>query len=527
MGERTLRHAFERAVRNHPDEVFLSDDHGRTYTFTQSWERSLRIAAGLHAHGVGHQRTVAMLLDNSLDIVHSFFGIGLGGMIEIPINTAYKGRFLSHLLNDSEASLLIIESDYIERLDLVAADLTSLRTVVVRGDLGAADVLRDRFEVVPLEELETHGAGEPAAADAADIVAYMYTSGTTGLSKGVVTTHAQAYTYSTREDRARPVPEAGDKILASLPLFHLAGQWFGVYQALIQQVPCVIGPRFAPTTYWDTVRAHGITSTVMLGAVAEMLFQQPPDPRDADNPMNLVIMAPLASDIKGFCSRFDVEAEAGFGMSEVGLILVSPHETLVGGEAGFARDMYDFRIVDEAGHDVEPGAVGELWVRPHDPLLSMQRYHNLPEKTAETMIDGWIRTGDAFRVDDEGRYFFIDRMKDSLRRRGENISSFEVESTINEFPDVYESAVVAVPADLVEDEILAVVAPHAGRTIDPVELSEFLIERLPYFMVPRFLRFVDVLPKTPTQKIQKNILRATGTGPDVWDRQAAGISTRR
>jgi crotonobetaine/carnitine-CoA ligase len=258
-----------------------------------------------------------------------------------------------------------------------------------------------------------------------------------------------------------------------------------------------------------------------------MLFQRPPGPRDADNPMKLVIMAPLASDIKGFCSRFDVEAEAGFGMSEVGLILTSTHDMLVGGEAGFPRDMYELRIVDESGQDVPPGDVGELWVKPNDPLLSMQRYHNLPDKTAETIIDGWIRTGDAFRADDEGRYFFTDRMTDSLRRRGENISSFEVESAINEFPAVYESAVVAVPAELVEDEILAVVAAHPGHTVDPVELSEFLIDRLPYFMVPRFLKFVDELPKTPTQKIQKNVLRESGTGPDVWDRQAAGISTRR
>ena len=212
-------------------------------------------------------------------------------------------------------------------------------------------------------------------------------------------------------------------------------------------------------------------------------------------------------------------------MSEIGAVMNGPPETVIGGECGFAREGYELRLVDDAGADVPTGAVGELWVRPEDPRLVMRGYHGLPEKTAEVLVDGWVHTGDAFRQDAAGRFFFSDRMKDALRRRGENVSSFEVERVINEHPDVYESAVVAVPSALTEDDIKAVVVPRPGRTIDPRELTAFLVDRLPYFMVPRYLDFRSELPKTPTQKVHKHVLRDSGT--TGWDREAAGIAVRR
>jgi crotonobetaine/carnitine-CoA ligase len=166
-------------------------------------------------------------------------------------------------------------------------------------------------------------------------------------------------------------------------------------------------------------------------------------------------------------------------------------------------------------------------VRAEDPRVVMRGYHNLPEKTAETLVDGWVHTGDAFRTDAEGRFYFSDRMKDALRRRGENVSSFEVERVINEHPDIYESAVVAVPSELSEDEIKAVVVPREGHTIEPEGLTHFLVDRLPYFMVPRYLEFSSGLPKTPTQKIHKHLLRESGLAGHIWDREAAGIVLRR
>jgi crotonobetaine/carnitine-CoA ligase len=506
-----------------PDDVAQTDAQGNV-TFRQSYERSLRLAAAFVELGVAHQQPVALLLDNSLDAVHAWQGLGLGGFVEVPVNTAYKGRFLSHVLNDSGARVLVVEDHYVERIAAVAGELTALDTLVVRGDLTSARS-PPGLRVLPFAELESYGTVEPAAGDAAELMAIMYTSGTTGLSKGVLISHAHAYTYASREHQDRPA--AGDRALVVLPLFHLAGQWYGVYQSLIHRIPCRIEPGFSPSRYWDVVRAHGITFTIALGAIAELLQQQPSTASDADNPLELVVMAPLATDIDGFRSRFGVQAAAVYGMSEIGCVLDGPPDTIVGGEAGFARDEYTLRLVDEAGEDVPVGRIGELWVRPDDPRLVMRGYHNLPEKTAETLVDGWVHTGDAFRQDDAGRFYFSDRMKDALRRRGENISSFEVERVINEFPAVFESAVVGVPSELTEDEIKAVVVARPGIAVDPVALTEFLVERLPYFMVPRYLEFRDELPKTPTQKVHKHLLRDGGVGADVWDREAAGIVLRR
>ncbi|XP_021300481.1 uncharacterized protein LOC110428885, partial [Herrania umbratica] len=372
-------------------------------------------------------------------------------MVEVPVNTAYKGDFLAHVLNDSRASTLVVEDAYVERIARVAGDLTALRTLVVRGDPAAAEGLPLR--VVGLDEVVSAAPLPAVDVDAGELAALGYTSGTTGRSKGVMISHAHAYTYASREDQDRP--RRGDRMLVTLPLFHIAGLWFGVYQGLIHRCRVVLEPGFSVSRFWPTVREHDITVTVMLGAMAELLGQAEAASDDADNPLELAIMAPLASDVVGFAERFGIDLAAVYGMSEIGCVLVGPPDSVVGGECGFARPGYDLALVGPDGAEVPTGAVGELWVRPEDPRLVMRGYHGLPEKTAETMVEGWVHTGDAFRRDEHGRFFFADRMKDALRRSGENVSSFEVERVVNEHPDVGESAVVAVPSDLAEDEIKA------------------------------------------------------------------------
>jgi crotonobetaine/carnitine-CoA ligase len=508
-----------------PDAEAHIDTHGRSYTFQESFDRAMRLAAGLRSHGADNGDRVALFLDNSLDFVHLWLATGLTGPIEVPINTAYKGTFLTHVLNDSAAEILVTESKYLGRVLAVADELEHLRVVVVRGDDPVPNRLTDKFTVVALSSLEDHGAASAQDQKPDGVIAYMYTSGTTGTSKGVVITQAHAYTYSSREDSARP--DLTDRYLVTLPLFHISAQWYGVYQALIAGVPCVVAPGFSPSKYWNLVPEHGITYTLMLGAMAELLQQQPPSVTDTDNPLDYTVMAPLASDVSGFSKRFGVATEASYGMSEIGCVFIGRPETIVGGEVGFPREGYDFRLVDAAGGDTPVGEVGELWIRPHERLSILKEYHNLPEKTAESFVDGWFKTGDAFRRDAEDRYYFSDRMKDTLRRRGENVSSFEVERVVNEHPAVYESAVVGVPSEMSEEEIKAVIVPRSGSEIDPEELTRFLIERLPYFMVPRFVQITDELPKTPTQKVQKNSLRDGDSYGAVWDREAAGIVVTR
>ncbi|HEY2223658.1 AMP-binding protein [Actinomycetospora sp.] len=523
--DRTLLAAVDRVLARDPDLVAQTDRDGE-WTFAAAVERSLRLGAGLATRGSGVDRPVALMLDNSLDGIHTWLGVVLTGGVEVPVNTAYKGRFLAHVLRDCGASVLVVEDTYLERIARIADEVPELHTLVVRGALEAATVLpRGRFRIVELAELDAAAAASPVRRGPGDLHAIMYTSGTTGLSKGVLVPHAQAYTYASREHQERP--HRGDRALVTLPVFHLAGQWYGVYQALIHGIGCVLEPGFSVGGYWDTVRRHRITVTTMLGAMAELLAQRAPAADDADNPLELAIMAPLAGDVEEFRRRFGVDLAAVYGMSEIGAVLDGPPETVVGGEAGFPREGYELRLVDVDGAEVAPGSIGELLVRAQVPHTVMAGYHGLPEETARVLHDGWVHTGDAFRTDDEGRFFFCDRMKDALRRRGENISSFEVERTVNEYPAVYESAVVAVPSALTEDDIKVVVVLQPDATLDPAELTAFLVDRLPYFMVPRYVEVAEALPKTPTHKVQKAVLRDAGIGSATWDREAAGIRVTR
>lgn len=523
VSHRTLVHAFERALSQVPDKTAYVEADGTEWSYADTRLRSLRMAAGVEAVGVRRDETVALVLDNSFDFLCLAYGLGLTGRVQVPVNTAYKGDFLAHVLRDCGARVVVVEDTYAERLAQIADDVPTVEVVVVRGGPGQA-LSGTRFRVLTFEEWERSEPLEVVPVDAGDLMAIMYTSGTTGLSKGVEISHAHAYTYASREDAARP--RADDRILVMLPMFHLAGQWYGAYQSLIAMATCVIQPAFSVSRFWGWVRDFHITETVMLGAVAELLQQAEPRPDDADNPLTLAIMAPLASDVDRFRDRFGIEVGAVYGMSEIGAVMFADPDVVVPAEAGLARPGYELRLVDEKGDDVPDGVPGELLVRPESPLMVMRGYHGLPDKTAETLVDGWVHTGDIFKRDAEGHHFFVDRRKDALRRRGENISSFEVERVLNEFGPVHESAVVAVPADLGEDEIKAVVVPREGQEVDPVALTEFVSERMPYFMVPRYVEIVGELPKTPTQKIQKHLLRQP-VGDHVWDREAAGIRIDR
>lgn len=522
--QRTLPAAFARALASVPEKVAYIGHAGDEWSYRQIHDRSLAVAGGLLRLGVRRQQPVGIMLDNSLDFLHLVFGLGLTGRLQVPLNTAYKGDFLAHILNDSGAQVLVVEDHYVERLAQIADRLATLRQVVVRGGDGAA-LRATRFAVSTFDALPTGDPASPEPVSAQDLIAYMYTSGTTGASKGVEVSHAHAYTYSSREDSK--LPRSDDRILVALPMFHLAGQWYGAYQALIAQATCVIQPSFSVSKFWDWVRDFRITETVLLGAMAELLQQAAPRPNDADNTLRFAVMAPLASDFEGFRKRFDVEIGAVYGMSEIGAVMGSEPPNVVPGEAGIARHEYRLRLVDEAGNEVPDGTAGELWVLPESPLLIMRGYHGLPQKTAETIVDGWMHTGDIFRRDAQGHYYFMDRSKDALRRRGENVSSFEVERALNSYPDILESAVVAVASELSEDEIKAVVVAREGSTLDLVKLTHYMIERVPYFMVPRYFELIDELPKTPTQKIQKHLLRASGVNERVWDREAAGIKVTR
>ena len=400
-----------------------------------------------------------------------------------------------------------------------------LKNVFVRG--GRGEVLKGtRFHVETFESLLEATAASPYRSAAHDLQAYFYTSGTTGKSKGVRVPYAHAYTYASREDD--PNFSRDESALVVLPIFHLAGQLYGCYQALIGGNLSVLEPVFSVSRFWPLVREHNLSFTILLGTMAQMLYMQPPAADDADNPLKLVYMAPLVSDPKDFGKRFDVRVGAVYGSTECGAPVIGYPETVVGGECGYARKGFDIRLVDENDYEVPTGATGELVLRSEQPWMMSDGYLNRPDATLTMWRNQWLHTGDAFKRDETGRLFFVDRMKDALRRRGENVSSFEVESVINEFPAVAECAVIGVADELGEEEIKAVVVLKEGHPeLKHAELIEFLIPKMPYFMVPRYFEVLTELPKTPTLKIQKQPLRDVGVNDKTWDREKAGIKVNR
>ncbi|HMN70470.1 MAG TPA: AMP-binding protein [Rhodoblastus sp.] len=516
------RYVLERRAREHPDRPFLRLADGSVETYAAFGESVRSLAAGLAALGVKQGDTVQVWLPNTIDIVKVWFAINWLGAIYVPINTAYRGALLSHVLVNADASVLIAHGALLERL--VPIDRGRIRTIVVAGEGGVAidGVEQIAFHALPRDPSETPPLARPI--EPWDPQSIVYTSGTTGRSKGVVSSYAHMWHMAGAA--AYPMLGAEDSVLCFLPFFHIGGT-LPVMAMLHRGGSVGLGGDFSTDRFWSTVHATRATYTILLGVMSSFLSRLPPSDADRQHTLKNVTIIPLPNDAAEFAERFGVNVWTLYNMTELNTPIVSgPNPTAVG-TCGAARPGNELRIVNSNDIEVPPGAVGELIIRSDAPWALNSGYFKNPEAIAEAWRNGWFHTGDAFRRDEEGNYFFVDRMKDAIRRRGENVSSFEVEAEILAYPAVRECAVVAVANEVSEDDILAIVAPADGATIDPAALFEFLRARLAHFMLPRYVRILDALPRTPTQKIEKYVLRQQGLSPDTWDRERAGIHVRR
>ena len=517
LPERTFTAVIGRHVARQPDRPAVRDPQ-RALSYGALYEEALSVAAGSARLEVAAGEPVLLMMDNHLDAIVAWWALALTGRVEVPVNTAYKGSILVHVANNSGAGVIVLDEAYLPVLAEVAAQLPRLAHVVVRGEVGPAlrKALPAGLRVHPWAGLAGPRV-RPAELQPWDLMGIMYTSGTTGPSKGVRVTQAHAYGYAAPAVLGRALPE--DVSLVTLPLFHIGGQWAGVYNSLIAGGASVVLPRFSATTYWDDVRHYGCTYTLLLGAMANFLVQQPPREDDARHPMRQLLMVPVVPQLEAFQARFGIETVAtAYGLTEGSTALIAPQGRARPGAVGVPRPDFDVRLVDEHDMPVPRGRVGELLIRPHEPWSVMDGYHDMPEATVSAWRNQWLHTGDAFRIDEDGQYVFVDRMKDAMRRRGENVSSFEVEREIMEHPAVLEAAVVGVPSDATEDDILACVALRPGQSVTADALLDFLEARLPYFMVPRYVDFLPELPKTPTAKIRKQALRERGVTATCHDR---------
>jgi crotonobetaine/carnitine-CoA ligase len=520
LGERNLEAVLRTGAAEYPDRLAVRDRQA-AFSYGELWEDCLRVAGGFAALGVGRQDPVLLMLDNHIDFVRVWLGLVGGGGVEVPVNTAYLGSILSYVINQSGARVMVVEDRYLPRLLDVASDLVGLETVVVRGRAPDGPLA---WRTVALDEVLAGRAIDPVHLDPWDLHGIMYTSGTTGPSKGVRVTHAHAYGYASPS--AYGVATADDVAVVALPLFHIGGQWAGVYNALIAGGSAAVLDGFSASKFWDDIRAYGCTVGLLLGAMADFLIRQPQRLDDADNPFRVAVVVPLGAEPQVFAERFGVQVCTAYGSTEASAVIASGLERVVPRSCGIIRDGFDARLVDVNDLEVPVGQVGELVVRSREPWMLMDGYHQMPDATVRAWRNLWFHTGDAFYRDESGTFFFVDRLKDAIRRRGENVSSFEVEAEISHHPAVAECAVVGVESEHSEQEIKASVVLQPGAELSGEDLIGFLTGRLPYFMIPRYIEFRDELPKTPTQKIRKEALRAAGTEGN-FDAVAAGVAPAR
>jgi carnitine-CoA ligase len=517
-----LRYVLEKRAEQHPDKPFMRLPDGDAISYGAFRASVERAAAGLAALGVKQGDYVNVWLPNGVDMVRIWFAINWLGAVYVPINTAYRGNVLAHVIANGGAELMIVASDLVERLAHI--DRAQLRTLVVAG--GKEHAIPG-MEFVPLEKLDADPATLPPLKQPIepwDVQSIIYTSGTTGRSKGVLSSYTHMWHMTGVQ--AFPMLDETDCYLISLPFFHVGGT-LPIIAMLNRGGTVGMGGDFATEAFWPTVRATGATYTILLGVMSTFLSKRTPSPDEREHTLKKITMIPLPDDWRDFAERFGPTVWTLFNMTEVSVPIFSEPNPQAPGTCGKQRPGVDLRIVDVHDREVPVGEIGELIVRTDAPWALNSGYYKNPEATAQAWRNGWFHTGDGFRKDEHGNYFFVDRMKDAIRRRGENISSFEVEAEILTHPKIRECAVVAVPNEMAEDDVLAIVAPATGAAVDPLELLEFLKPRLAHFMLPRYVRIMTDLPRTPTQKVEKYVLRQQGLTSDTWDREKAGVKIRR
>lgn len=508
------------------DRTFLLTSE-REYSLGALDARATRLAHGIAGLGLKRGDTALVMLPNAVAFIEIWWALARLGVIQVPVNTAYRGSILRHVIVDSGSDLMIVAPEFLERLADIAGELTGLKRLVLAEPAAVPQPLAAGRDILSLDALymEPQSALPPGPTER-DLMAVMYTSGTTGPSKGVMVTHAHAYHYALAGVDLMALG-LDDVYYAPLPLFHIAGQWNVIYAALIAGARVGLPFPFRPERFWAEVAAYGATTTFLLGAMASLLHRQPPSPRDAETPLAKALIVPQLPEAVEFERRFALRATTTYGSTEANVPVKAHFDLADPKVCGRARDeLYELRIVDERDEEVPPGVAGELTIRAKRPWILMAGYWNHPEWTTAAWRNLWLHTGDSLMRDAAGNYYFVDRLKDAIRRKGENISSMEVENEILAHPAVLECAVFPAAAEGGEDEVMAVVVPKPGETLDPAALVRFLAPRMPHFMVPRYVELADDLPKTPTGKIQKFPLRERGPGPKTWDRERAGLSLK-
>ncbi|MCY3616240.1 MAG: AMP-binding protein [Acidimicrobiaceae bacterium] len=517
-------------VQEHPDQVVLDFD-GNLWTWAELVEAAEGLAGGLAATGVAAGNVVCHMSPNHPEAVVTMLALLRLGAVECPVNAGLRGEQLAHVLNHSGARMLILDRSLADRVAEQLPAAPDVTTVVQRGPgLTAGPIAAARTvpaDVAVLDYEELRGSGEkpppfkpPEPGDPMNII---YTSGTTGPAKGAVLPQA----FPIEQARIK-IEQWGltdeDVMFSALPLYHVNARFSTLGTALVVDGRAALVSRFSASTFWDQVRAAGATEVGVVGAVSSILLRQEPGPADRDHAVRMMHgAAGIPMDRRAdFEERFGLRLVTGFAMTETGhFSTTSPDDPMRYRASGRPVPQYEVAVVDANDNEVPAGTVGELVVRPRVPGVMMTGYHRQTEATEAAFRNSWFHTGDLATIEDDGYIRWVDRAADAIRRRGEMISSTEVERAVCQFDAVAECAAVGVPSELGEEEVKLVVTAEPGRVVEPVELVRHCEVTLPDFCRPRYLEILDELPKTATHKVNKHQLRHTD-GPTVLDLSGFG-----
>jgi carnitine-CoA ligase len=532
----TVIEALAQRLASDPDGPYLefasSDADPVRYTARRMDAESTRLANTLSSLGLGHGDRFATLLDNRAEQVVSFFAALKLGAIQVPINTAYKGEFLRHQLADSGAKIFAVQGDFVSRAaEVINRENTPDLTHCIIVD--PPDAVLDAVPAIRWQDALARGGEDPidvAQVRPGDLACFIYTAGTTGPSKGCML--PQNYIVSLADQVARAWDRKPDDIvLTPLPLFHFNAISIGVVGTLVVGGSAVIERKFSVSNFWPEIKRTQATMVSMLGSPAILIANADDHPDQRGHKLRLCAAAPMPPDTdKAWAERFGCKTfSAGYGLTEVSLVSMlnagEPNKPGAAGKPNFHD--FDVRIVDDDDVEVGTDEVGEIVCRPNGPNLMFSGYWNRPDSTVEATRNLWFHTGDLGRVDADGFIFFVDRKKDALRRRGENISSFEMEKTLFGHPAVKDVAVHAVPSELGEDDVKITVILQDGAQLSEEELCRWMAERVPYFAIPRYVEFRPDLPRNPVGRVLKYQLRDEGVTKATWDREAAGVVFER
>jgi carnitine-CoA ligase len=509
----TVPAVLDRRAQQHPDRVMMAIA-GVDVTFEQMRQRSCAAANLLTDLGVGRGDCVALFTGTCPEWVYFWLGAARIGAVSAAVNAANKGDFLLHTLRLSQAKVILTDAERRPRVDEVTGALDTVTDIVMQDDSLSAAL--DRV---------TDGPRASSSAELGEVGCLFYTSGTTGPSKAVATTWHYLFSVAATVASAWEFRQ-GEVLWTAMPLFHLSAAP-SVLAPMLVGATTVLAGAFHPREVWNEVRARGAIGFAGAGAMVSMLQNLPADPRDAQLPLRFISAAPIDADsYHGVEKRYGCRIVTMYGMTEAFPIAVKAlSDPGVPGTSGRPNPNFDVRIVDESGDALPAGTVGEIACRPRYPHVMSEGY--VSEGLHVDPHQDWFRTGDLGRLDTNQNLTYVDRKKDSLRRRGENVSSVEVEAVVVRHPAVAEAAAVGVPGELGEDDILVVVTLRPGAALDYPELLDFCAARMPYFCVPRFVERVDELPKNAIGRIRKDLLRNRGLSPHAWDRESQGYIVSR